>query len=103
MMEGAMNHKNASQLFSVLVLGGAVMASASDQLVDEIGKGQEVEPICQVSMVQKDYNGNFGGQKEDLVVKTVCLDGKSDEEVLEIVNDAKEQSCFSPFCGCWLG
>ena len=32
-----------------------------------------------------------------------CLDGKKDAEILKIIEEAKTQTCQSPFCGCWLG
>ena len=32
-----------------------------------------------------------------------CLDGKKDAEILKVIEEAKTQTCQSPFCGCWLG
>ena len=89
--------KNMGKLFSALVLGGSMMAQADDSGL-KIEEVQEVEAICQVAMTKTTYQMNFESKQE-----TTCLDQKTDEEVLKIVNDAKEESCISPFCGCWLG
>ena len=35
--------------------------------------------------------------------QSTCLDNKSDAEILSIIKKAKEQTCNTPFCGCWLG
>ena len=34
---------------------------------------------------------------------TICLDEKTDEEILTVIKEARKETCQTPFCGCWLG
>ena len=52
---------------------------------------------CQLEFTLNKYSQ--GGVKH---IKT-CFDGKSDAEILKMIEEAKKQTCRSPFCGCWLG
>ena len=95
-----MNNKQVSKLFSVLVLGGAVMAQAQ-----EVPTPEEKDDLktCKVSVKEKEFN--IFAPDGAFVIET-CVDEKTDEEILEIVKKAKEPEeaeCMSPFCGCWLG
>ncbi|MCB0366956.1 MAG: hypothetical protein H6624_02590 [Bdellovibrionaceae bacterium] len=85
-----------SKVFGVLVLGGAALAAtASTELPGEV---QVEEEICQVAVVQKKYALNRPVQ-----VTTVCIDQKSDEEAIQLIQEMRKESCYTPFCGCWLG
>ena len=86
-----MKTNNVAKLFGVLVLGGSMIAGANDT-VDPV---VTPEPHCQVKLVV---------EKELLNEETTCLDGKSDEEVLEIVAEAKkpvEPVEPDPICTIW--
>ena len=80
------------KLFVVLVAGGAAVAGAND-LTDT--RLENTEEQCQVELVR---NSKFAP-------KTVqCLDDITDhEEILQLVEEAKQEDCLSPQCGCWLG
>ena len=80
------------KLFSVLVMGGVLMAGSS-VIADE------TEKHCQQELVLRKYTP-LG---DVLSSKATCLDGKSDDEVLTLLAKNKEDTCLSPFCGCWLG
>lgn len=85
------------KLFSALVLGGSMIAHADDNST-QVEETQVVEKYCQVAMVKTKFQ-----MKGDPEITTICLDQQTDEEILNTINDAKEESCISPFCGCWLG
>ncbi len=99
--------KNMSKLFGALVIGGAALAQAQTPTLTNLLDGEsppEVESeICQVALVQNDYNGTFQNTSSEPKQTTICIDDKTQEEIAIIVEDLKSQSCFSAFCGCWLG
>ena len=54
---------------------------------------------CQLEFSQNKYNGNGVPMKTD----KICLDEKTDAEILKFIEAARKETCQSPFCGCWLG
>jgi len=89
-----MKQKNIGKLFSVLVVGGALMAQA--------GQDTELSPTADEVSCKIEVHQNYDsfGQVETIVT---CLDEKSDEEALQVIKEARKNDCASPFCGCWLG
>ena len=64
------------------------------------------EDYCQLKFTHHKYTRfNAPGATLRNKVESVitCLDEKSEEEILKIINAAKKQTCETPFCGCWLG
>ena len=63
------------------------------------------EDYCQLEFNLNKYARSSDPAAEEGGVEKIrtCLDEKSDEEILKIIQDAKSQTCNSPFCGCWLG
>jgi hypothetical protein len=57
----------------------------------------EASGTCQLEFTLHEYD------RDGVASSKTCLDGKSNAEILEIVEEAKNQTCASPFCGCWLG
>ena len=97
-----MKQKNISKLFGVLVLGGAMMANGSDKPVDP--DPISPAPACALKIVETaEFFNPVDPSNPDVLVNETCIDGKSDEEILKIVKEAREPSCMSPFCNCWLG
>ena len=41
--------------------------------------------------------------REGVEPLSTCLDNKSEAEIITLIKEAKQQTCHSPFCGCWLG
>ena len=52
---------------------------------------------CQLEFTLNQYD------RDDVKKVKTCLDGKSHAEILKVIEDAKKNTCASPFCGCWLG
>ena len=52
---------------------------------------------CQLEFTLNKYS------RQGVNSSKTCLDGKKDAEILKIIEEAKAQTCQSPFCGCWLG
>ena len=115
----------AAKLFGALVLGGGMLVHAAEpqeQTKDaKTGPGDQAKPVpaptskpttkrgdrpkaktqnkfCQIELTLNKFDR--GGNKSPI---TTCIDGKTDAEILKLVEDAKKQTCSSPFCGCWLG
>lgn len=88
-----MKTKNMAKLFGVLVLGGSMIASASDETENNANQ----EAHCQVKLVvEKSAMGGF------LPKETTCLDEMSEEEVLEIVEEGKKPAPpVEPICNIW--
>ena len=51
----------------------------------------------------KQFNTMEGGDENSVERIRTCLDEITVEEILKIIQDAKAQTCKTPFCGCWLG
>ncbi len=117
--------QKVGKMFGVLVLGaGAILHSvdpASAQEKTNVGPGDQptsaptkatpkapssqpttMPAVKEPEHCQLEFTFNRYDRERVQSIKT-CLDGKSDEEVMKIINDAKNQTCASPFCGCWLG
>ena len=60
-------------------------------------KEHKTREFCQVELTLNKYD------RSGVTPIKTCLDGKSSEEILKLVEKAKKQTCQSPFCGCWLG
>jgi len=58
---------------------------------------QPVNKFCQIALTLNQYD------RKSVQKVTTCLDGKTNAEILKAVEDAKKETCRSPFCGCWLG
>ena len=106
-----------SKMFGALVLGGGVLLASNSEATppaesndDSPAKEstqeappktetvqKEEDPICQLGFTLTTYD------RERVIPTKTCLDGKSDEEILKIINEAKKKTCQPPFCGCWLG
>ena len=114
------NGNHIAKLFGVLVLGSSVLLHAAEpgdapQVPkpgpDESAKptpGDRVQPTptkakkpvnkyCQIELTLNRYDRN------SVQKVTTCLDGKTNAEILKTVEEAKNETCQSPFCGCWLG
>ena len=52
---------------------------------------------CQMEFTLYKYD------RESIEPVHTCLDEKTNEEILKIIEESKKQTCMSPFCGCWLG
>ena len=113
------NTSNMTKLFGALVLGGGVILADNSSAEPPKEKKEEStketrskesqtkettvseetpkEEFCQLEFTHIQYSRD--GETE---TKT-CLDGKTDEDILKIINEAKKNTCNSPFCGCWLG
>ena len=120
------NGHRVAKMFGVLVLGAGAIVQASEPTTPEAsaksGPGEQPttmpttqpqtkEPAKQPTTMpaakppehcQLEFTFNRYDRERVQSIKT-CLDGKSDEEIMKIINDAKNQTCASPFCGCWLG
>ena len=83
-----------NKMFNVMVLGGAMMASAHAQGL--INPQLPAEPECKVELTQ---NHRFGKE-------VTCLDDMDQDaslkEIIEEINKP-DPNCLTPFCGCWLG
>ncbi len=87
--------KNVSKMFNVLVVGGALMAS------DSISASEKSHCKLELKNTEQIFN------------RITCLDDFDKNltlnEILEETKDhieppnQNEDTCFSPFCGCWLG
>ena len=88
---------NINKLFTVLVVGGTIMAQAN---ANEVRENTPTEPqeLCQIELTLNKYRMGAEPKKE-----TVCVDKKSDGEVLDKLDKFRDQTCLTPFCGCWLG
>ena len=118
--------KTVSKLFGALVIGGSMLlpGCAGKSLDAAAGDGveptpsdpasdSEVPPLpgaavppssqelahCQMEFSLSKYDSEGVRMSTD----TVCLDEKTDEEILTVIKEAREETCASPFCGCWLG
>jgi hypothetical protein len=121
------NKSKISKMFGALVLGGGILVTSTSSAADpaeipeptknkpsEETKESTKEPLhtprpekhlekdapadhCQLEFTLYKYNRD-GAE----AVKT-CLDDKKDEEILNIIKEAKTKTCDTPFCGCWLG
>ena len=60
-------------------------------------KFPKASEICQVELTLHKYD------RDGVTPVKTCLDGKSSDEIMKLVEKAKKQTCQSPFCGCWLG
>lgn len=115
--------RTTAKMFSVLVLGAATMAEANEPKpsADQDAQrptsqpsnadAQTANPIsppatrpqtkrdehCQLEFTLNRYS------REGVEHIKTCLDGKTEAEILKVIDDAKKQTCGSPFCGCWLG
>ena len=54
---------------------------------------------CQLELSMNAYDSN--GVRES--TNTRCLDEKTDEEIRAVIQEARNETCETPFCGCWLG
>ena len=100
-----------AKMFGALVLGSGVMLSASTNATppekpDTKPPSREAtpekppeNPYCQLEFTLLQYEKDNAPP----IPSKTCLDGKSDAEILKIINEAKKKTCQSPFCGCWLG
>ena len=57
------------------------------------------ENHCQMEFTFYQYNSDG----EAVAADKKCLDEKEDKAILKIIQESKEESCKTPFCGCWLG
>ena len=115
--------RTTAKMFGVLVLGAAAIAEANEPKppVDQDAQpptsqpstadAQTAKPIippatspqtkrdehCQLEFTLNRYS------REGVEHIKTCLDGKTQAEILKVIDDAKKQTCGSPFCGCWLG
>jgi hypothetical protein len=119
-------HGTASRLFGALVIGGSMLLPGCAGKSIEGGPGEGVEQtppdtvspsvlaplsgmdaapdsqdlaLCQIMFSLSRYDRDGVREHTD----TVCLDEKTDEEILTVIREAREETCQSPFCGCWLG
>jgi hypothetical protein len=121
------NKSKITKMFGALVLGGGMLVSTTNSVADpgenpeqnsEEKKSEQTttpteqplnpqrdvqtkqdtpEDHCQLEFTLYKYN------REGAEAVKTCLDDKKDEEILNIIKEAKTQTCNSPFCGCWLG
>ena len=106
-------------LFGALVVGGSVVlqgCAAKDPAAVADGVSETEKPVaepdvkpadtkapppddyCQVELVFHEYT-----REGDDRPQPTCLDKKSKEEIIELIEKAQAKACMSPFCGCWLG
>ena len=88
-----MKRNDLSKLFGALVLGGSMVANAQDML-----KPVEAPEVhCQMKLVvEKSTDQGL------LPKKTTCLDLKSDEEIMQLVDEAREPvEVEPPVCTIW--
>lgn len=88
----------AEKLFGVLVLGGAMIASAEEPRALQNGDGENLPCHLAVSSTKYWPGGASCPEKTD----TVCIDRMSDQEILEVVQKAREENPLGG-CGCWNG
>jgi len=114
-----------SKMFGALVLGGGMLVTSteveanpgdkSDDKSSAETKSESPKPAdrleapsenhqvlpaaqyCQLEFILYKYD------RERVEPVRTCLDEKKDEEILQIIKEAKTKTCQSPFCGCWLG
>ena len=108
-----------AKMFGALVLGGGMLMTSSTNATppkstdikeappestrgpESAGERDNTPPvekgICQLAFALTKYS------ESPPTRYPICLDGKSDTEILKIIKEAKDQTCQSPFCGCWLG
>lgn len=104
-----------TKMFGALVLGSGVILAGNSQAEPPKKKeepiSKEAKPVeskerapateekdfCQLEFTHIQYS------REGETPTKTCLDEKTDKEILEIINEAKKNTCMSPFCGCWLG
>ena len=100
--------RKIGKLFGVLVVGGSMMAYGGEPVSPQETKEKEEErKNCQLEMVLSN-SSHFKPLCPDTIL---CLDDKSDEEILETVEKERKYcpdfsdgtNCATPFCGCWLG
>ena len=72
-------------------------ANKSNDLAPNNSNNAPAERYCQLEVTQYKYD------RDSVERVQVCVDEKSDEEILKLIKEAKKQACMSPFCGCWLG
>ena len=89
---------NVGKLFGVLVIGGSALAQANDSGSSAL-QIKDKNTFCQIEL---DFN-QFDKNGKKSVTTTTCLDEKSDIQVMDAVEVARDKSCMTPFCGCWLG
>lgn len=87
---------NINKLFTVLVLGGSILGQTQNVQASEAQR--DTNQICQIELTLNSYSMRRRSEN-----KTVCLDQKTDAEVLEVLSDFRDETCMTPFCGCWLG
>lgn len=87
--------KNMAALFSVIVVGGIDLAHGEDQQENQLSEPS----TCHIEIVKHNYGigGVITGSEH------TCIDGKTIEEINEIIEEAKEDTCATPYCRCWLG
>ena len=117
--------KGVAKMFSVLVLGASTVLHASEppppseaappetgdqptSLPTHTRPSPEADQPATMPAAQKNEHCQLEFtfnryDRERVQSITTCLDGKNDEEIMKLINDAKKQTCSSPFCGCWLG
>ena len=117
---------SVSKLFGALVIGGSMLLpgcagkaieAAPNEGGEPAGAGAEaasavpplpgaIAPVtshevahCQMefSLSSYDSDGIRAG------TNTICLDEKTDEEILTVIKEARKEPCKPAFCGCWLG
>ena len=57
------------------------------------------EPHCQIEVTLHEYNDKGHSQSQT----KICLDQKSESEIIEFIKESRKNTCQTPFCGCWLG
>lgn len=101
----------ATRMFSALVLGGGMILDPAAAAGKSKPNGLEVEPsqaqelnkkqgdyaYCQLEFTLNKY------AREGVDHEVTCLDELSEAEIKKVIDNAREQTCNSAFCGCWLG
>lgn len=92
-----MDSNKIAKMFSVLVIGGSMMAHASESF-DSVETSEE-NSHCQLEVALNKYDtgGNLA------LRNTTCIDSMNSEEILKVIEEGRKDSCLTPFCGCWLG
>ncbi len=120
------HHGSVSRLFGALVIGGSMLLpgcagkaieappnEGGSPMPAGAGAASEAPPApltrtqvsshdvehCQLEFSKSAYDRD--GVRES--TNTICLDEKTDEEIRAVIQEARKETCETPFCGCWLG
>lgn len=119
------DHGPVSKLFGALVIGGSMMlpgcagkaieAGPRDGGKRSAGSARTEEPPTEATVTdmrvepdlahcQMEFSQNqYDREGRRVSTESICLDDKTDEDILRFIEEARKDTCESPFCGCWLG